>query len=116
MYVGAGDGNVDALRASDGQVIWQTPVNVDSGGVNDKYNFSSPLVDRGRVYQGISSSCDQPLTRGGLVELAINIVTLVVSVGLLRWAWNNRVGLLAGETSDASGTAHAPKDVNRALR
>jgi len=69
VYVGAGDGNVDALRASDGAVLWQTPVNVDSATENDKYNFSSPLVDRGRVYEGISSSCDQPLTRGGLVEL-----------------------------------------------
>jgi outer membrane protein assembly factor BamB len=69
VYIGAGDGNVDALRASDGLVLWQTPVNVDSATANDKYNFSSTLVDRGRVYQGISSSCDSPLTRGGLVEM-----------------------------------------------
>jgi uncharacterized repeat protein (TIGR01451 family) len=69
VYIGAGDGQVDALRASDGFEVWHTPVNVDSATQNDKYNFSSPLVDRGRVYEGISSSCDQPLTRGGLVEL-----------------------------------------------
>jgi len=31
---------------------------------------------------------------GGLVELAINIVTLTVSVWLLRWAWAHRSALL----------------------
>lgn len=32
----------------------------------------------------------------GLVELAINIVTLAVAVFLGRWSWQNRDGLLAG--------------------
>jgi hypothetical protein len=31
----------------------------------------------------------------GLVELAINVTTLVVSLGLLRWAWRRRATLLA---------------------
>jgi len=34
---------------------------------------------------------------GGYVELAINLITLVVSAGLLRWAWRNRAPLLGGE-------------------
>jgi hypothetical protein len=33
---------------------------------------------------------------GGVIELAINIVTLIVSVGLLRWAWLRRTRLIAG--------------------
>ncbi|MDQ1403881.1 MAG: hypothetical protein QOG03_2197 [Actinomycetota bacterium] len=31
---------------------------------------------------------------GGVVELVINVVTLTVSLFLLRWAWRNRVALL----------------------
>jgi hypothetical protein len=33
---------------------------------------------------------------GGVFELAINLVTLAVSAGLLRWAWRHRAALLAG--------------------
>lgn len=32
---------------------------------------------------------------GGIVELGINLLTLLVSVGLLRWAWRRRGSLLA---------------------
>jgi hypothetical protein len=38
---------------------------------------------------------------GGLVELVLNIITLAVSVGLLRWAWRHRAGLLAGGAGGA---------------
>jgi hypothetical protein len=33
---------------------------------------------------------------GGVIELAINVITLVVSVWLMRWAWQRRDPLLAG--------------------
>jgi len=33
---------------------------------------------------------------GGAIELVINVVTLVVSIWLLRWAWRRRDALLAG--------------------
>ena len=33
---------------------------------------------------------------GGVIELAINVITLVVSVWFLRWAWQRREPLLAG--------------------
>ena len=33
---------------------------------------------------------------GGVIELLINLVTLVVSVWLMRWAWQRREPLLAG--------------------
>ncbi|HVV36855.1 MAG TPA: hypothetical protein VHC63_09660 [Acidimicrobiales bacterium] len=31
---------------------------------------------------------------GGAIEFGINVITLVFSVGLLRWAWSNRRSLL----------------------
>ncbi|HEV2371327.1 MAG TPA: hypothetical protein VGS19_04080 [Streptosporangiaceae bacterium] len=34
---------------------------------------------------------------GGLVELAINIITVAASVGALTWAWSKRNPLLAGQ-------------------
>ena len=34
---------------------------------------------------------------GGVIELAVNAVTLAVSGGLLRWAWRHRRGLMAGD-------------------
>jgi hypothetical protein len=33
---------------------------------------------------------------GGAIELGINLLTLAVSVGLLRWAWRRRHRLLNG--------------------
>src|SRR4051794_3014323 len=33
---------------------------------------------------------------GGVIELVINVVTLFVSIWLLRWAWTRRDALLAG--------------------
>lgn len=33
---------------------------------------------------------------GGVVELAINVATLVVSVVLVRWAWHRRTALVNG--------------------
>ncbi|MHB8329576.1 MAG: hypothetical protein ACYDD6_08140 [Acidimicrobiales bacterium] len=33
---------------------------------------------------------------GGGIELAINIATLVVSLGILRWTWRRRAALLTG--------------------
>jgi uncharacterized repeat protein (TIGR01451 family) len=69
VYVGAGDGNVDALSASDGSVLWKSPVDTNPPGVTAYYDFSSPMVADGHVYEGISSSCDSPLVRGGLAEV-----------------------------------------------
>ncbi len=68
-YIGGGDGYLYALRASDGQTVWSAPVNVPSPGVNDRYNWSSPTLLNGRIYMGISSQCDDPLTRGGVTSV-----------------------------------------------
>jgi polyvinyl alcohol dehydrogenase (cytochrome) len=73
IYAPSGDGNVYALRASDGLILWKSPVNVPSPGTNDHFNFSSPEVANGKVYIGISSECDNahsPISiRGGLASL-----------------------------------------------
>ena len=45
---------------------------------------------------------------GGLVELALNVVTLVVSAGLLRWAWQYRAALLAGGAGGGADNGAAP--------
>ncbi|MGN6379567.1 MAG: outer membrane protein assembly factor BamB family protein [Gaiellales bacterium] len=69
VYAAGGDGNVDALRASDGAVLWKSPVDTNTPGTSAYFDFSSPMVADGHVYEGISSSCDSPLVRGGLAEL-----------------------------------------------
>src|SRR5205823_2984874 len=68
IYVAAGDGSMYALNANDGSIVWQTPVAIPSTTVNDYYNWASPLVMGGRVYMGISSACDTPLVRGGVMS------------------------------------------------
>jgi outer membrane protein assembly factor BamB len=67
VYVAGGDGYVYALEASELNTIWSAPANVQAPGVNDYYNWASPLVANGLVYQGVSSQCDAPLVRGGLI-------------------------------------------------
>jgi uncharacterized repeat protein (TIGR01451 family) len=69
VYVGGGDGNVDALKASDGSVMWKSPVDTNAPGTTQNYDFSSPMVANGHIYEGMSSSCDHPLDRGGLAEI-----------------------------------------------
>jgi outer membrane protein assembly factor BamB len=66
IYVGAADGYLYALKASDLSTVWRTSVYPLSPTVNDYFNWSSPTVINGRVYVGVSSDCDQPLVRGGV--------------------------------------------------
>jgi outer membrane protein assembly factor BamB len=59
-----------ALSAATGAVIWKTEIGPASAAAPDAYyNWSSPTVTGGHVYVGLSSSCDDPLIRGGVVEL-----------------------------------------------
>src|SRR5690242_3722250 len=59
-----------ALDAATGNVLWQTRIGpAGDPTVNDYYNWSSPTVVGGHVYVGISSFCDDPLVRGGVVEI-----------------------------------------------
>jgi polyvinyl alcohol dehydrogenase (cytochrome) len=68
VYVGAPDGYLYALRASNLTVKWRSVIAVPSTKVNDFFQWSSPTVAQGRVYIGVSSNCDQPLVPAGLAS------------------------------------------------
>ena len=59
-----------ALNAATGAMDWKTEIGAPSAKTaNAFYNWSSPTVVGGRIYVGLSSNCDKPLIRGGVVEL-----------------------------------------------
>jgi outer membrane protein assembly factor BamB len=59
-----------ALDAATGAVVWRTEIGPPSTAVPDAYyNWSSPTVVTGHIYVGLASGCDDPLIRGGVVEL-----------------------------------------------
>lgn len=66
VFVGGGDGNLYALRADDGSVIWKASVVEPGEDENEGYIWSSPAVAGGHVYVGVSSQCGSPQIRGGL--------------------------------------------------
>src|SRR4029450_1277440 len=66
-YVAAADGYVYAFHAATGSLLWKSRVYTPSSTTNDYFNFASPLVVAGLVYQGIPADCDAPLVQGGLV-------------------------------------------------
>jgi outer membrane protein assembly factor BamB len=67
VYVAGGDGYLYALRASNLRREWRAVIGIPSTKVNDYYNWSSPTVSRSVVYVGVSSNCDTPLVRGGVL-------------------------------------------------
>jgi PQQ-like domain len=70
VYVAGGDGYLYALRASNLHREWRSVIGIPSTKVNDYYDWSSPTVSHGDVYYGISSNCDKPLVRGGVLAFA----------------------------------------------
>lgn len=58
-----------ALRASTGARVWKTRIGPVTTNADAYYNWSSPTVAGGHIYVGLASSCDNPLIRGGVVEL-----------------------------------------------
>jgi polyvinyl alcohol dehydrogenase (cytochrome) len=67
VYVAGADGYLYALRADTGALVWRAVVHLKSPTQNDWYNWGSPAVANGHVYMGISSQCDHPLVRGGII-------------------------------------------------
>ena len=60
-----------ALDPATGALRWKRLIGgANPPGQNAYYNWSSPTVVAGHIYMGISSNCDKPLVRGGVVELA----------------------------------------------
>ncbi|MGZ4659551.1 MAG: outer membrane protein assembly factor BamB family protein [Blastococcus sp.] len=66
VYVAAADGYVYALNAATGATVWRGLVAQPSATSSNYYNWGSPTVSNGAVYEGISSQCDKPLVRAGV--------------------------------------------------
>ncbi len=67
VYVAGGDGYLYALNAANLKRKWRSVIAIPSPAISNYYDWSSPTVANGKIYIGISSNCDDPLIRGGLV-------------------------------------------------
>lgn len=68
VYVSGANGYLYALSASNLTVEWKSVIAIPSHSVNNYFDWSSPSVAYGRIYIGVSSNCDSPLIRGGIVS------------------------------------------------
>lgn len=68
VYASGANGYLYALSASNLKVDWKSVIAIPSSTVNNYFDWSSPTVANGRIYVGVSSNCDSPLVRGGLVS------------------------------------------------
>lgn len=66
VFVGGGDGSFYALNASTGRVVWKTQLGTPQDGY---FLFSSPVLYKGSIYEGLGSLGDCPLVRGGMVRM-----------------------------------------------
>ena len=69
VYVASATGYMYAFDAISGSVVWRSVIGIPSTTENNFFDWSSPAVANGKVYIGISSQCDLPLVRGGLISL-----------------------------------------------
>jgi outer membrane protein assembly factor BamB len=67
VYVGGPDGYLYALRASDLATEWRSLIAIPSTRTSNYFEWSSPTVADGKIYIGVSSHCDNPLIRGGVI-------------------------------------------------
>jgi polyvinyl alcohol dehydrogenase (cytochrome) len=65
VYVPGGDGNMYALNALTGAVIWKTNL----GAPPAVYLWASPILFNGSLYMGVASFGDCPLVPGQLVQM-----------------------------------------------
>lgn len=61
--------NLYAMNAATGEIEWQTRIAPIVTNDHLYYNWGSPMVIGGHIYQGISAGCGGPLIRGGIEEL-----------------------------------------------
>jgi outer membrane protein assembly factor BamB len=80
VYAASPDGNVYALRASDGSTIWQARVADPSAAASGEFIQSSPAVSSrlGRLYVGVASSA------GKACEVAGRIVAIDLGTGAVQ--------------------------------
>lgn len=69
VYASGANGYLYALSASNLAVRWRAVIAIPSKITNNYFDWSSPTVANGRIYVGVSSNCDSPLVRGGLISI-----------------------------------------------
>jgi outer membrane protein assembly factor BamB len=67
VYVAGADGYLYALSAQTLHVEWRSVIAIPSKVISNYFDWSSPTVAHGKIYVGVSSNCDNPLIRGGLI-------------------------------------------------
>jgi outer membrane protein assembly factor BamB len=67
VYVGGPDGFLYAFGAAHLTQEWKSVIAIPSTTVSDYFEWSSPTVANGKIYIGVSSNCDQPMIRGGVI-------------------------------------------------
>lgn len=105
VYVAGGDGNMYALDAASGVVLWKSVIDLPSTTKNDYYDWSSPALANGLVYIGVSSQCDEPLVAGsGLKAYAMGTGALALTYLTMP---NNEIGgsIWSSPAVDSGGRA-----------
>jgi len=67
VYVGAADGYLYALNASNLRLRWRSVIAKPSATISNYYDWSSPTVANGKIYIGLSSTCENPPVRGAVI-------------------------------------------------
>jgi outer membrane protein assembly factor BamB len=116
VYVNAPNGQLYALSASTGAILWQATVDTPSTTVDNYYSWSSPLVANGNVYVGVSSHCDDPYVPAGVLEFNQGTGALEASwdslpsgqLGASVWSSVAESTLGDGSIFATTGNAEAP--------
>jgi outer membrane protein assembly factor BamB len=67
VYIGSANGYLYAFNAANLSLDWKSAIAIPSPTVTNYYEWSSPTVANGKIYIGVSSNCDSPLIRGGVI-------------------------------------------------
>ena len=68
IYLAGGDDSFYALNAQTLQTVWKTRLG-DNSAAGGYYGWSSPSALPGKIFQGVSSNCDNPFVEGAVVSL-----------------------------------------------
>ena len=92
-----------ALDAATGAQNWKSLVGPANSAnvVGAYYNYASPTVANGLVYEGVSSSCDQPFVRGGVQAFSQQTGSLQHSF------WTDPAGQVGASVWSSEATTNA---------
>lgn len=120
VYVAAPDGYLYAFNAATMVRLWRSVIAIPSKTTSNYFQWSSPTVDHGKVYVGISSNCDVPLIRGGvaaydqLTGKKLNTFYVVPKGHIGGSVWSSVAVDTTGDVyvTTGNGVSHAPKLYN----